>query len=109
MLKTFEVLTRQLERSLNYLSNKSFRNLIIAYEPVWAIGSGNPCGISEAKAVNLFIRKIVKNLPILYGGSVNSQNAESYIKEAKFQGFIVGGASLNPQEFIRIVKSVVKT
>jgi triosephosphate isomerase len=47
-----------------------------------------------------------RNIPVLYGGSVNSQNAKNYIKEAKFQGLLIGGASLNPREFIKIIKSI---
>ncbi|KPJ57297.1 hypothetical protein AMJ49_01705 [Parcubacteria bacterium DG_74_2] len=106
--KTKTVLKKQLRKALNHLSFKSFNRLIIAYEPIWAIGTGRACGIFEAKKANLFIRKITKKFPILYGGSVNSKNALSYIKESEFQGLLVGGASLKAKEFIKIVKNCVQ-
>jgi triosephosphate isomerase len=81
----------------------------LAYEPVWAIGTGKACGIPEAKKINLSIRKILKENVLLYGGSINSQNARDFIKKAKFQGFLVGGASLDSKEFIKIVKNVSKS
>jgi triosephosphate isomerase len=103
--KTFEVLAKQLEKSFNHLPNKFLRNLIIAYEPVWAIGTGRACGVREARIVNLFIKKALnKNIPILYGGSVNSKNALEYLKEENFQGLLVGGASLDASDFIKIIK-----
>jgi len=81
--------------------------VIIAYEPVFAIGTGKPCSIEKAKKMRLLIlRNLNKNLPVLYGGSVNSQNARDYIEKAKFQGLLVGGTSLNAQEFIKLVKNV---
>lgn len=107
--KTLDVLKRQLKYDLKSIFNfkSNILNLTIAYEPVWAIGTGKACGISEAKEINLFIRKTVGNSPrIIYGGSVNSQNARSFILEAKFQGLLPGSASLNPQEFIGIIKNV---
>jgi len=89
---------------------KDLGGVIIAYEPVFAIGTGKPCSIEKAKKMRLLILKnLNKNLPVLYGGSVNSQNARDYVKKAGFQGLLVGGASLNAQEFIKIVKNVAKT
>jgi len=104
--KTFQVLKNQFKKALNNLTIKQFSNLTIAYEPVWAIGTGNPCLPSEAKKVLLFLKKNLKNTPVIYGGSVNSANARQYIKEANFDGLLPGGASLNPKEFIKIVKNV---
>ncbi len=78
---------------------------IVAYEPLFAIGTGKACPPERAKKMRLAIKKKVK-MPVLYGGSVNSQNAKDYIKKAGFQGLLVGGASLNAQEFIKIVKSI---
>jgi len=100
--KTKEVLKKQLQKGA-----EGIKNLVVAYEPVWAIGTGKTCGIPEAKEVNLSIRRLTKNTPIVYGGSVNSQNARDFIKKAGFQGLLVGGASLNPQEFIKIVKASI--
>ncbi len=90
--------------------------IAIAYEPVWAIGTGNPCRSEDARKVSLFIKdvlakiynsKITARVRIIYGGSVNSQNAASYIYEAKMQGLLVGGASLDAREFIKIIQSVI--
>ena len=78
----------------------------MAYEPIWAIGTGKACGIPEAKKVNSSIKRIFKRNILLYGGSVNSENARDFIAKAKFQGLLVGGASLNPKEFVKLVKSV---
>ncbi len=86
---------------------KDLRGVIIAYEPLFAIGTGKPCSIDKAKKMRIAIKKkLNKNIPILYGGSVNSENARDYVKKAGFQGLLVGGASLNAQEFIKIVKNV---
>ena len=81
-------------------------NLIIAYEPLFAIGTGKACSPQKAKGMRLAINKAAGQAPVLYGGSVDAQNARDYIKEAGFQGLLVGGASLNPKEFIDIIKNV---
>lgn len=110
--KTTEVLEKQLKEGL--LGVKNIENINIAYEPVWAIGTGNNCSIDETMSSTLFIRKIVSqiynrkiadNTRILYGGSVKADNSGSYIKDAGTNGLLVGGASLNAEEFIKIIKS----
>jgi len=86
---------------------KGIENLIVAYEPLFAIGTGKPCSTEKAKRMRMAIKeKLNKNIPILYGGSVNSENARDYVERAGFQGLLVGGASLNAQEFIALVKNV---
>ncbi len=77
-------------------------NLILAFEPLSAIGTGKPYNVETAKKM----RSQIKYPFVLYGGSANSQNAADYVKKAGFQGLLVGGASLNAQEFIQIVKNV---
>lgn len=105
--KTEEVVKRQIERGLEGI--QVLRGLIIAYEPIWAIGTGNPCSVEEAKKMGLFIRNFSpEGIPVLYGGSVNSSNSAGYVKEAKMNGLLVGGASLIPDEFIEIVKSIIE-
>jgi triosephosphate isomerase len=93
---------------LEGISNFKFQisNLSLAYEPVWAIGTGNNCSIEETKESISFIKNIVGNgVRVLYGGSVKSENSGDYIKKSGANGLLVGGASLNAEEFIKIVKS----
>lgn len=97
-------ITNQLKKDLKGISKKDFNKIIIAYEPVWAIGTGKSCKPERAKETKDFIKKKI-NTKILYGGSVNSKNARDYIKVA-FDGLLVGGASLNAKEFVKIAKSV---
>ena len=97
----------QIKNALKGIAKKQFKNLILAYEPIFAIGTGKPCSIEKAKKMNFLIRKIVKtNIKILYGGSVNSKNASDFVKEAKFHGLLIGKASLEPKEFVKIIKAV---
>ena len=106
--KKNEVLERQIKIGLEGISNfkSQISNLSVAYEPVWAIGTGNNCGTEEAKEAINFVRTLVGDgTKILYGGSVKSENSGAYIKEAGANGLLVGGASLNAEEFIKIVKS----
>jgi len=99
----------QLKKRTKDLLRKEQKKLIIAYEPVFAIGTGKPCTPEKAKEMKTAIKKIInKDISIIYGGSVNSQNAADYIKMAGFQGLLVGGASLNPAEFIKVVKNVAR-
>jgi len=113
--KAQQVLKSQLEKGLKSIKKRGIKNLILAYEPVWAIGTGRPCSPVEAQTMSLFLRKIIaklyslaiaKNTPILYGGSVNSKNARDYVVEARMNGLLVGGASLDAKEFVKIVKSI---
>jgi triosephosphate isomerase len=98
-----ETLSRQIKQGLAGIDN--LENVNIAYEPVWAIGTGNNCGFDEAKGAIEFIRENSRVARILYGGSVKSENSGEYIKNALANGLLVGGASLKPEEFIKIVKS----
>jgi len=112
---TKKILRSQIKNGFKGIRKRDIRKIIVAYEPVWAIGTGHPCWPTEAERIGSFIRKIIsqisskkmaKNVKIIYGGSVNSQNAAFYIFEAKLQGLLVGGASLNAQEFIKIIKNI---
>ena len=97
----------QVKKGIDGLSQQDLENLVVAYEPIWAIGTGKACGTPEAKEMSLVMKDILGDkVPVLYGGSVSSQNAQCYIKEAGFNGLLVGGASLKPEEFIEIIKTV---
>jgi len=104
----------QLEECLDKISKDSILKIVVAYEPIWAIGKGaSPATPEEFREMNIFIKKIlsdkfnvkaVGNIKILYGGSVNDKNAEDFIKEGKADGFLVGRAGLNSKKFSKIVK-----
>ncbi|MCK4781963.1 triose-phosphate isomerase [Candidatus Parcubacteria bacterium] len=115
--KIVSVFKKQIKIALSGVAKSkiSKSGFCIAYEPIWAIGSGEACGIDEAMSAKLLIQKILisflgksltKKIPILYGGSVTSKNARDFIDEAGMNGLLIGGASLNSQEFIKIVKIV---
>lgn len=103
--KKNEVLQRQVQGGLKDVVE--IKDVNVAYEPVWAIGTGNNCSVEETKESIDFIRKFVKQeTRILYGGSVKPENSGDYIKKAGANGLLVGGASLNPEEFVKIIHSV---
>ncbi len=87
------------------LVNVDQQNLIIAYEPIWAIGTGDTCDVSEANRVTGLIRRQLKvsDVPIQYGGSVKPNNIDAIMAQPEIDGVLVGGASLEPQSFARIV------
>jgi len=101
MDKTEEVLEKEIKQGLDGVD---VSKIIIAYEPIWAIGTGNPCDVEETRRMKEIIQKMVsKNVRILYGGSAKANNAEGYLKQAGFDGLLVGGASLDSKEFVKIV------
>lgn len=112
-----EVVLHQLSSGLNSIGRKGVEGIIIAYEPVWAIGTGVPATPQDAERMHLFIRKrlskmydeeIASILRILYGGSVDPGNIEDLIREPDIDGVLVGGASLDASSFSRIVRSFHK-
>lgn len=84
------------------------KEVVVAYEPIWAIGTGRADKPEEAWQMAEHIREIIARkvgaLKVIYGGSVNPKNAESFLKDSRIDGALVGGASLDPKEFIKIVK-----
>ena len=110
---TEDVLRRQCLRAFHALSTKKAAKLVVAYEPVWAIGTGKtatPQLASEAhvlirgEAAKAFGQQFADKLRILYGGSVKPENAKALMAEEEIDGALVGGASLNPKSFAAIVK-----
>tara|TARA_Y200000002_G_C22566159_1_gene614592 strand:- start:317 stop:1054 length:738 start_codon:yes stop_codon:yes gene_type:complete len=99
---TKKVLTKQIKLGLDKIRNK--KSIIIAYEPVWAIGSGLiPKPLELFKTIN-FIKKKLKNNKVLYGGSVNSKNIHQLNSINNIDGYLIGGASQNSKKFIDIIK-----
>ena len=115
--KTEEVVGLQLSEGLNGLTSEQVRRLTIAYEPVWAIGTGKTATPKQANEVHSFIRKTVENrcgddvaqsIRIQYGGSVNSGNAKELLSQPGIDGALVGGASLDSESFLEIVSDATK-
>ena len=101
--KTEEIVARQLDR---VLQTNSFDKSVLAYEPVWAIGTGRNATPEQAQAVHAFLRKKVPvSTPILYGGSVKPQNAAAIFAMPDVDGGLIGGASLVAKDFLDIVKA----
>ena len=110
--RTLEVVERQLERALRALSPAEVARAVIAYEPVWAIGTGKVATPEQAQEVHAFIRKRVSSthgddsaqaVRVLYGGSVNPGNAAGIMGQPDVDGVLVGGASLKAETFLPIV------
>ena len=111
--KTYDIIEEQIIKGLTNV--KSIDNIIIAYEPVWAIGTGLTATVEKINEMHTFIRKILSRLytnnnsvktPILYGGSVNSDNANELISIDGVNGFLIGGVSLDVIKFTDVVKIV---
>lgn len=109
-----KVLNSQIKSALDGVKASEIGRLIVAYEPIWAIGTGLSDTPDHALSSALLIRKIVGNLytpdfavdlPVLYGGSVMAQNSADFIGQVGINGALVGGASLNTLEFLKIIKS----
>ena len=111
--ETKSTIETQLREGLNGLNHENIKNVIIAYEPVWAIGTGNTATSKQAQEVHEFIRQLINdlynaeiasNLIIIYGGSVNPNNANEILSMKDINGCLPGGASLDPSSFIKIIK-----
>ena len=111
---TEQVIETQVLKGLENFTVGDLKNLIIAYEPVWAIGTGKTATPQQAEEVHLFIRKLIGNhfskefaekLRILYGGSVKPDNSKDLISQKNIDGALVGGACLNADSFLNIIKS----
>ena len=110
-----EFVQTQLEESLFHLSEEEIKKIIIAYEPIWAIGTGKTATAQQAQEIHAFIRSVLAKkygatvadeISILYGGSVKGSNAAELFGSPDVDGGLVGGASLMAQDFIEIIKSL---
>jgi len=113
--KTEVVLEEQLRACLESVPKEEAGKLIVAYEPVWAIGTGKTATIAQASEAHvvcrrvlgdLFGKRIAAKIPVLYGGSVKSDNAKKLMAEEEIDGVLVGGASLDPNTFATIAAGV---
>jgi triosephosphate isomerase len=111
--KTFTVIERQMEGGLKGLGEKELKNVTIAYEPVWAIGTGETATPEQAEEVHRFIREkveriysreVAEEIRIQYGGSVTPDNIKGLMSQPNVDGALVGGASLKAESFSKIVR-----
>ncbi|MDR3274252.1 MAG: triose-phosphate isomerase [Puniceicoccales bacterium] len=115
--QTFTVIEAQLEKCLRGVSNEQAENLVIAYEPVWAIGTGKTATPEIAQEAHSFVReqlakifneKLANSVRILYGGSMKAANAEALLNQPDIDGGLIGGASLIADEFCSIIGTADK-
>lgn len=108
---------KQLEESLYHLNAEQLQQIVIAYEPIWAIGTGKTASSAQAQEMHAFIRAqlaakygaaVANNISILYGGSVKAANAVEIFGQADVDGGLVGGASLIADEFVAIINALKK-
>jgi triosephosphate isomerase len=113
--KQNEYVAAQLKESLFHLSAEKIKNFIIAYEPIWAIGTGKTATTEQAQEMHAYIRSIIsaqynselaESVSILYGGSVKANNAKELFSCKDVDGGLVGGASLAAADFIEIIRAL---
>lgn len=111
----FEINKKQIETALFKLNEKEIHNIIIAYEPIWAIGTGVNANPIEIQEMHSFIRTLIKkkysnsiseSIQILYGGSINLENIKNIFLQQDVNGGLIGQCSLNPSKFLKIIKSI---
>ena len=107
---TFEILENQITNVLEKKFN--FKDIIVAYEPIWSIGTGQIPEVGDLLKTTIFIKKILNNIfkkksspPVLYGGSVDGKNISQFKKLTEIDGFLIGGASKSDKNFIDIIKN----
>lgn len=112
--KHFDVVKKQLEDSVFQLSQDEFKKVVLAYEPVWAIGTGETASPEQAQEMHAFIRSLLaekysqdtaENTSILYGGSVKPNNANEIFSQPDVDGGLIGGASLKANDFVSIINA----
>ena len=112
--KHFEVVKNQIEKALFHLSASDWANIVLAYEPLWSIGTGETASPEQAQEIHAFIRKTINekygnevadNVTILYGGSCNAKNAASLFANPDVDGGLIGGASLIADDFVSIIQA----
>lgn len=111
----FSTVKKQIVATLFEFNPNEFNKIILAYEPVWAIGTGENASAEQAQEIHLFVRELIENkfgtevasnLTILYGGSLKPNNSKELFEKKDVDGGLVGGASLNPDTFLEIYRSL---
>jgi len=111
----FDVVEKQLQQALFHLEEKDWKNIILAYEPVWAIGTGETASPEQAQDMHAYIRKVIEKkitsrvaqgVSILYGGSVKPANAKEIFSQPDVDGGLIGGAALKSEDFIALVRAI---
>jgi triosephosphate isomerase len=111
----FNVVESQLKNALFHLEASAWKHIVLAYEPVWAIGTGETASPEQAQEMHAFIRKIIRekynekvadNVSILYGGSVKPANAQEIFSKPDVDGGLIGGAALNATDFTALIKAI---
>ncbi len=112
--KAFDVIENQITSGLAEISGDDFNKIVIAYEPVWAIGTGKTASPGQAQEIHKFIRELIsklysqiqaENVRILYGGSVKPNNAADLLSQPDIDGALVGGACLQAESFLQIIEA----
>jgi triosephosphate isomerase len=111
----FTLVESQIKKALFHLPETAWKNIVLAYEPVWAIGTGETASPEQAQEMHAFIRKtiaehyssdIADNVSILYGGSVKPANAKEIFSNADVDGGLIGGAALKAEDFLAIITAI---
>jgi len=111
----FDVVKKQITESLFHLDEENIKRIVLAYEPVWAIGTGKTATPEQAQEMHAYIRsliaekygtKVASEISILYGGSCNASNAATLFAQPDIDGGLIGGASLKANDFIEIIKAL---
>jgi triosephosphate isomerase len=111
----FKVVEEQIKKALFHLTSDDWKKIILAYEPVWAIGTGETASPEQAQEMHSFIRELVaeryisdvaEEVSILYGGSVKPSNAKEIFSKEDVDGGLIGGAALNAEDFTALIKAI---
>ena len=113
--KTYEILKKQLDEDLRGLYENELESVVIAYEPVWAIGTGNNASVKDVELAARQIRKVVyenfsekasRDIQVVYGGSLNEKNYSALISASGIDGGLFGGSSLSANSFLNMINSL---
>ena len=111
----FKIVEEQIKKALFHLTSNQWKKIILAYEPVWAIGTGETASPEQAQEMHAFVRELIaeryisgvsEKVSILYGGSVKPANAKEIFSKEDVDGGLIGGAALNAKDFVALIKAI---